>query len=71
MISNHQTTNWKLWNIWDDRIEKCKKEKVHSLDENFRNCCARSDNKSNHIVETRRGRDFRRCNIFNCPLGSL
>ena len=69
--STYQETNWKKWDNWYKRIERCKSQKVHALDEDLHLCCSRSDNKSSHVVHTARGVAWFRCNVFNCPMGSL
>ena len=67
----HPETNWQLWAIWNQRVEECHKKRIHITNPaDFKSLCCHLGNTGTSII-TLGNHSYSRCNVFNCPLGSL
>lgn len=63
--------NYKLWDVWDERVAKCREDKLNIVDPgDFRLLCSQHKNSGTRIF-TLENSTYSRCNIFNCPMGGL
>ena len=72
MLKNSErTNNWKLWNVWNSRVEECQINQIGFVDMgDFKSLCAHAGNSGTAIIPMG-DRRLKRCNVFNCPQGGI